>query len=77
MMFPWFRKKESAKVAKDRLQIAIMTDRANVKKELPFMDDLKRDIIEVIKKYTKVSNIEIRKESDNDTDAIAINVELE
>ena len=76
-MFPWFRKKESAKVAKDRLQIAIMTDRANVKKELPFMDDLKRDIIEVIKKYTKVSNIEIRKESDNDTDAIAINVELE
>ncbi len=76
-MFPWFRKKESAKVAKDRLQIAIMTDRANVKKELPFLDDLKRDIIEVIKKYTKVSSIEIRKESDNDTDAIAINIELE
>ena len=43
-MFPWFRKKESAKVAKDRLQIAIMTDRANVKKELPFLDDLKRDM---------------------------------
>ncbi len=76
-MFPWFRKKESAKIAKDRLQIAIMTDRANVKKELPFLDDLKRDIIEVIKKYTKVSNIEIRKESDSDTDAIAINIELE
>ncbi len=76
-MFPWFRKKESAKIAKDRLQIAIMTDRANVKKELPFLDDLKRDIIEVIKKYTKVSSIEIRKESDNDTDAIAINIELE
>jgi len=77
MMFPWFKKKESAKIAKDRLQIAIMTDRANVKKELPFLDDLKRDIIEVIKKYTKVSNIEIRKESDSDTDAIAINIELE
>jgi len=76
-MFPWFKKKESAKIAKDRLQIAIMTDRANVKKELPFLDDLKRDIIEVIKKYTKVSNIEIRKESDSDTDAIAINIELE
>ncbi|WP_292660399.1 cell division topological specificity factor MinE [Nitratifractor sp.] len=76
-MFPWFnkKKKNSASVAKDRLKIAIMSDRTG--HELPYMEDLKRDIIEVIKKYKEVSNIEIRKVSHEDTDAIAIEVELE
>jgi cell division topological specificity factor len=74
-MFPWFKKKKSASVAKDRLQIAIMSDRTG--REFPFMEDLKHDIIEVIKKYKNVSNIEIRKVSDKDVDAISIEVELE
>ncbi len=76
MMFPWFKKKKkSASIAKDRLQIAIMSDRTG--HELPFMEDLKRDIVEVIKKYKAVSNIEIRKVAHDDTEAIAIEVELE
>ncbi|WP_456457418.1 cell division topological specificity factor MinE [Nitratifractor sp.] len=76
-MFPWLnkKKKKSASVAKDRLKIAIMSDRTG--HDLPFMEDLKRDIIEVIKKYKEVSNIEIRKVSHQETDAIAIEVELE
>jgi cell division topological specificity factor len=75
-MFPWFnKKKKSASVAKDRLKIAIMSDRTG--HDLPFMEDLKRDIIEVIKKYKEVSNIEIRKVSHENTDAIAIEVELD
>ncbi|WP_456430296.1 cell division topological specificity factor MinE [Nitratifractor sp.] len=75
-MFPWLKKKKkkSASVAKDRLKIAIMSDRTG--HDLPFMEDLKRDIIEVIKKYKEVSNIEIRKVSHQETDAIAIEVEL-
>ncbi len=76
-MFSWLnkKKKKSAAVAKDRLKIAIMSDRTG--HDLPFMEDLKRDIIEVIKKYKEVSNIEIRKVSHQETDAIAIEVELE
>jgi cell division topological specificity factor len=74
-MFPWFKKKKSARIAKDRLQIAIMSDRAS--SDFPFMEELKRDIIEVIKKYKGVSNIEIKKASDKDTEAISIEVELE
>jgi len=75
-MFPWFsKKKKSAAVAKDRLKIAIMSDRTG--HDLPFMEDLKRDIIEVIKKYKEVSNIEIRKVEHGENEAIAIEVELD
>ena len=75
-MFGWlFGKKKSAKIAKERLQIAIMSDRTS--SDYPFLEDLKRDIIEVIKKYKKVSNVEIKKASDKDTNAISIDVELE
>lgn len=74
-MFGWFRRKKSAKTAKERLKIAIMSDRAS--SDYPFMEDLKRDIIDVIKKYKKVSNVEIKRASDKDVNAISIDVELE
>ncbi len=74
-MFGWFKRKKSAKTAKERLQIAIMSDRAS--SDYPFMEDLKRDIIEVIKKYKKVSNVEIKRASEKDINAISIDVELE
>jgi cell division topological specificity factor len=75
-MFSFFgKKKKSASIAKDRLKIAIMSDRAG--SDYPFMEDLKRDIIEVIKKYKGVSNIEIKKATSGDVDAISIEVELQ
>ncbi len=74
-MFGWLNRKKSAKTAKERLQIAIMSDRAS--SDYPFMEDLKRDIIEVIKKYKKVSNVEIKRASEKDINAISIDVELE
>ena len=43
---------------------------------LPFMEDLKRDIIAVVKKYTDVTNIEIKKDSSGEVDAISIDVQL-
>lgn len=74
-MFGWFKRKKSATTAKERLQIAIMSDRTS--SDYPFMEDLKRDIIEVIKKYKKVSNVEIKRASEKDLNAISIDVELE
>jgi cell division topological specificity factor len=74
MIFPWNRKKQSANVAKDRLRIAIMTDKKD--ENLPFLADLKQDIIAVVKKYTEVRDIDIKKESDGEYEALSIDVHL-
>lgn len=74
MIFPWNKKKQSANVAKDRLRIAIMTDKKD--ENLPFLADLKKDIIAVVKKYTEVRDIDIKKESDGEFEALSIDVHL-
>jgi len=75
-MFSLFRRrKKSATIARERLKIAITSDRAG--HEIPFIEDLKRDIINVIKKYKGVSNIEIRKIDNQKSEAISIEVELD
>lgn len=76
MMFPWFKKKGSAKTAKDRLTIAIMSDRQNTN-SFPFMDEMKAEIIEVVKKYIGVKAIEIKKEVDGEVEALSIDVQLD
>ncbi|SFV56316.1 Cell division topological specificity factor MinE [hydrothermal vent metagenome] len=74
-MFPWSKKKKSASIAKDRLTIAIMSDRRN--ETYPFMDDMKAEIIEVVRKYIAVKDIEITKEREGDIEALSIDVQLE
>jgi len=75
-MFGFFEKNKSASVAKDRLTIAIMSDRDRTN-GYPFMDEMKAEIIEVVQKYVGVKGVEIRKEIDGDMEALAIDVELE
>jgi cell division topological specificity factor len=74
-MFPWTKKRKSASIAKDRLMIAIMSDRSN--DTYPFIDDLKAEIIQVVKKYIGVKNIDIKKEREGDFEALSIDIELE
>ncbi len=76
MFFDWFSKKKSASVAKDRLTIAIMSDRDSTS-DLPFMDEMKAEIIAVVKKYVGVRAVEIKKEIEGDIEALAIDVELD
>ncbi len=71
-----FGKKKSASVAKDRLTIAIMSDRDRTN-GYPFMDEMKAEIMEVVKRYVGVKGVEIRKEVDGDIEALAIEVELD
>lgn len=47
-----FRKKSSRDVAKDRLKLLLVSDRANCSPEM--MEMIKRDIIEVISKYMDI-----------------------
>jgi len=75
-MFSFFKKKNSAKTAKDRLTIAIVSDRESTD-AFPFMDEMKAEIIEVVKKYIEVRAIDIKKEVDGGVEALSIDVELE
>ena len=75
-MFDFWRKKKSAIVAKNRLSIAIMSDRGG-SKNYPFMDELKSEIVTVVKKYMGVRGVEIKKEVDGNFEAISIDVFLD
>lgn len=71
--FSLFNKKEkSAGMAKDRLRIAISSDRNNT--SYPFMAELKADIIEVVRKYIQASSVSITKETDGDVDTLGIEI---
>jgi len=74
-MFAWLKKNDSATVAKDRLTIAIMSDRNN--ETYPFMSDLKEEIIEVVKKYINVKAIDIKKEREGGFEALSIDIQLD
>lgn len=48
----FFKKKASGNVAKDRLKLVLVSDRANCSPEL--MEQIKNDIINVISKYVEI-----------------------
>lgn len=75
-MFGFFEEKKSATVAKDRLTIAIMSDRDRLN-GYEFMDEMKAEIIEVVQRYVGVRDIEIRKEINGEIEALTIDVELD
>lgn len=51
-IFEMFKKKNSGNVAKDRLKLLLVSDRANCSPEI--MEQIKNDIINVIKKYMEI-----------------------
>lgn len=51
-IFDIFKKKNSGDIAKDRLKLLLVSDRANCSPEV--MEMIKNDIIQVIKKYMEV-----------------------
>ena len=51
-VFDLFKKKSSGSVAKDRLKLLLVSDRANCSPEL--MEMIKNDIAKVISKYMKI-----------------------
>ncbi len=48
----FFRRKSSGNVAKDRLKLVLVSDRANCSPEI--MEQIKNDIIKVISKYVEI-----------------------
>lgn len=51
-LFEMFKKKNSGNVAKDRLKLLLVSDRANCSPDI--MEKIKNDIIKVISKYMEI-----------------------
>ena len=69
----FFKKKQSGSVAKDRLKLVLMSDRAGCSPEV--MEQIKNDIINVISKYVEIDvdglDIKITQtESDGDNGSV-------
>ncbi len=68
------KKEATANVAKDRLTVMLACERAEC--AVPYLDDLKRDLLEVIKKYTKTGDINIKTEKNQNVDMLEIEIQL-
>ena len=72
-----FKKEKSGKVAKKRLQMVLIQDRASVSPEV--MEKLRDDIIKVLSKYMVInqSDMEISLENVEDSVALVANIPVQ
>jgi len=69
------QKKASAGNAKARLKVMLATERADC--HIPYLEDLKREILEVVKKYTgSTSDVNIKTEKNDDVDMLELEITL-
>ena len=68
------KKESSANVARDRLKLVLAHERAS--NALPYMDDMKAEIMEVIKKYTQVKDIHISSQNNQNIDVLEMEIIL-
>jgi len=73
--FDWFGKKKSSDVAKDRLMMMLEYERASTK--IDNIDAMKKDIIGVIKKYVKVKDVNIKNHSNQEFEALELEIILD
>lgn len=69
------KKQASANIAKDRLTVMLAAERGS--NALPQMEEMKREILEVIKKYTKVKEIKIKSENNQNIDMLEVEIVLD
>lgn len=62
--------KKSKDIAKDRLKVVLIHDRANISPEV--MQALKNDIIEVISHYMDINKNEMEISLENDSNSVAL-----
>ncbi len=68
------KKNDSANVAKDRLKLMLAHERADC--AVPYMDDLKHELLEVVRKYTKTGDVSIKTEQNQNIDMLEIEIQL-
>ena len=69
-----FGSNKSGKIARDRLQVVLMHDRSDISPEM--MENLRKDIIEVIKNYVEIdeNRIELDLEKEDSSIALVANI---
>ena len=72
--FDLFKKKKSKDVAKDRLMMMLAYERANTK--IDNLDEMKKDLINVVKKYLKVQDIHLKTSSNQDIETLEVEILL-
>ncbi len=70
----FFRKKKSAEEAKNRLLFALAHDRTS---NIPYIEDMKNEILAVIRKYTQTNKINIKADSNQDINTLEIEIKLD
>jgi cell division topological specificity factor len=68
------KKSSTAHVARDRLKLVLAHERAS--NALPYMDEMKEEIMEVIKKYTQVKDIHISSRNNQNIDVLEMEIIL-
>jgi len=68
------KKESSASVARDRLKLVLAHERAS--NALPYMDEMKAEIMDVIKKYTQVKDIQISSKNNQNIDVLEMEIIL-
>ncbi len=69
------KKKASAGNAKARLKVMLATERADC--NIPYLEDLKREILEVVKKYTgSAPDVNIKTEKNDEVDMLELEISL-
>ncbi len=68
------KKSSSANVARDRLKLVLAHERAS--NALPYMEEMKAEIMEVIKKYTQVKDIHISSQNNQNIDVLEMEIIL-
>ena len=64
------KKEQSGKIARDRLKVVLIHDRANISPEV--MENLKNDIIKVISNYMEINQKDMEISLANDDHSVAL-----
>jgi len=74
-LFDIFKKKKSKDVAKDRLMMMLAYERANTK--IDNLEEMKKELIGVVKKYLNVKDIVIKTNSNQNIETLEVEIVLE
>ncbi len=72
--FDIFKKKKSKDVAKDRLMMMLAYERAHT--QIDNLDEMKKELINVVKKYLNVKDIHIKTSSNQDIETLEVEILL-
>ncbi|WP_104685057.1 cell division topological specificity factor MinE [Helicobacter bizzozeronii] len=69
----WFKGGNSANVAKDRLTLVLAYERSM---RLPYIEEMKKEILAVVQKYTHSTSINVRTNSSHNTNTLEVEIVL-